>query len=535
MKRDIFIGGAWPYANNSLHIGHLAALLPADIIARYFRGNGDNVIYVSGTDSHGTPITVRAKKENINPKDIATQYHKEFVSNFNDLDFSYDLYSSTMEDFHKIRVQKYFTQILNNGYIYEKEEDQDFCEICDNFLSDREIIGVCPHCGGAAKGDQCDKCLTTLVPKEILDKHCMVCGSSVVVRKNKHLYFELSKFQDMLRELVNNKDNNWRRNAVSEATKYLNMGLIDRAATRQLTWGIDVPVEGYEDKKIYVWIEAVLGYLTAGEQVALTRGINFEEYMMKRSDLNTYLVHGKDNIPFHTIIYPALLNAINKDMQLPQNIISSEYVNMNNEKMSKSTGNLISVNELISKFNKDTIRYYIISNGPEKKDINFSQEDLIQNHNKFLVGVFGNFINRNLSFITKKFNGVITCGNVDEEIQNKTKEVVNTVGKLIEKGELKSAINMVMDYAVLGNKYYDEQKPWIQVKENMESFNNTTYTCVYMMANLANLFAPFMPSTTDKIRKMLNLPGFKWGVTQISGDIQIKESNILFDRIENIK
>jgi methionyl-tRNA synthetase len=533
MSKDIFIGGAWPYANNSLHVGHLAALLPADVIARYYRGNGDNVIYVSGTDSHGTPITIRAKSENVNPADIASYYHKEFSKNFEDLDFSYDLYTSTTTDDHKKKVQDYFKIILDNGYIYEKEEEQDYCDNCHEFLSDREIVGICPHCGGEAKGDQCDKCLLTLTPKEILDKHCKTCGSTTVLRMNKHLYFKLSAFQQIITDLINKNSNKWRKNAVNESRKYLDMGLIDRAATRQLNWGVDVPVAGYEDKKVYVWIEAVLGYLTAGFKVAESRGIDFDKFIQDREELITYFVHGKDNIPFHTIIFPALLNAINVKNQLPSYIISSEYVNMNNEKMSKSKGNLISANELLSKYNKDTIRYYMISNGPEKKDVNFSEEDLVQTHNKFLVGVLGNFINRNLSFINKKFDGKISIGTIDPDIKKATEEVVVSIGNLIEKGELKAALDSAMNYVVLGNKYYDEQKPWVQVKEDINKFNDITYTCVYMIANISNLLAPFMPNATNKIKEMLKLPDFKWEPMIINNDILINNCDILFDRIDD--
>ncbi len=529
--KNIFIGGAWPYANNSLHIGHLAALLPADVIARYYREKGDNVIYVSGTDSHGTPITMRAKKEQVKPEVLADFYHQEFSKNFNDLDFSYDMYSTTTDDFHKEKTKEYFKEIVKNGYIYEKEDNQEFCENCNNFLSDREIIGICPHCGGEAKGDQCDKCLSPLTPNEVIDKKCKECENDTIVKKNKHLYFKLSAFQNKLEEVIKESKGIWRKNATSESKKYLDMGLIDRAATRQLTWGVDVPVEGYEDKKIYVWIEAVLGYLTIGEKVAKDKGLDFDKFI-KDKDVISYYVHGKDNITFHTIIFPALLQAIDKNMQLPKYIISSEYVNMNDEKMSKSKGNLISINELVSKYNKDTIRYYMIANGPEKKDINFSEDDLIQNHNKFLVGVLGNFINRNLSFIEKKFNGVVTNGIIDKNIIDTTSKVYNVVGKLIEKGELREAIDMVMHYAVMGNKYYDDQKPWLQVKENIVDFNNTTYTCVYIMANLSNLLFPFMPSTAIRIKKILNLSKEKWEIENIKGDIKINNLSLLFDKIE---
>ncbi len=531
MNKNIFIGGAWPYANNSLHVGHLAALLPGDAIARYFRQNGDNVIYVSGTDSHGTPITEKAKKEKISPELISQHYHEEFQKNFEDLDFSYDLYTSTMTPYHAKLVQEYLRKIMDNGYIYQKQELQDFCPNCNTFLSDREIIGVCPHCGGKAKGDQCDECSATLNASEVLEKKCSTCQHETIQKPNTHLYFSLSKFQDRIKELNESRKGQWRYNATNETYKFLDMGLIDRAVTRQLPWGIDVPFEGFEDKKIYVWIEAVLGYLTAGQKVAEERNIDFKNFM-KKGNVVSYYSHGKDNIPFHTVIFPALLMAIDNDINLPDYIISSEYVNMNNEKMSKSKGNLISVNNLIKLFPKDSIRYYMLANGPETKDINFSLDDFVQNHNKFLVGVLGNFINRNLSYINKKFEGKIPNGKIDDNIRNLTTETFNKVGSLIEHGKLRQAVETIISYVSAGNKYYDDQKPWVQVTEDIGGFNNTTYTCVYMMANIANLFAPFIPQTCSKIKEKLNLDSkFVWEPVEIGKDITITNNDLLFERL----
>lgn len=534
MKRNIFIGGAWPYANNSLHVGHIAALLPGDIIARYYRLCGDTVIYVSGTDSHGTPITLKARKENIEPKAISEKYHKEFEQNFKDLDFSYDLYTSTMTEYHAKYVKEFLLKIKENGYIYAKNELQDYCPSCENFLSDREIVGQCPHCGGEAKGDQCDKCMASLNAKEVLNKKCSVCGTSTIEMLNNHLYFALSKFQNVIEEFVEANKDKWRANAINETKKFLDMGLLDRAITRQLEWGIDVPFVGYEDKKIYVWIEAVLGYLTAGMQVAEKMNINFEEFLTNKNTL-TYYAHGKDNIPFHTYIFPSLLDAINKQLKKPDYIISCEYVNMNNEKMSKSKGNLISANELISLFPKDTIRYYMISNGPETKDANFSLNEVVQIHNKFLVGVFGNFIHRNLSYINKKFDGKIPNGTVDKEIIELTKETFAKVGELIEQGKLKKALEVAINYVSFGNKYYDDKKPWIQVVEDINAFNDTTYTCVYMMANMSNLFAPFIPDACEKIKQKLNLTHkTEWKMVDIGKDLIVQNNNVLFERLQPI-
>lgn len=532
-KRNIFIGGAWPYANYYLHVGHLAALLPGDILAKYYRGNGDNVIYVSGSDCHGTPITERARKENISPEEIATHYHEEFVKTFNNLGFEYDEYSSTMTEHHKTYVQEQFKRMLDNGYVYEKEELQDYCEKCNAFLSDREIVGKCPHCGGKSTGDQCEICGDSLDSSEVLDKHCKTCGTKTIMKKNKHLYFKLPVFQKELQELIDNNRTKWRKNALGEAQKYIDMGLVDRAATRQLDWGVPVPVPGYEDKRIYVWIEAVLGYLSVGAEVAEKRNINFDEYMSKDNpNTKSYYIHGKDNIPFHTTIYPALILAIKNNYNLPDYIISSAYVNLDNEKMSKSKGNLITANELLEMFDSDTIRFYFSFKGPETNDMNCSLSDIIQTHNKFLVGILGNFVNRNLSFINKKFEGKITEATIDENIIEETKKKYKEVGEYFEKGEIRNAVNQIFEYISLANKYYDSNQPWIQVKEDIDSFNNTTYTCVYMMANIANLIAPILPHASIKIKDMLNLKEYKWEEEIIKGDYQINNLQVLYDRID---
>ena len=531
----IYIGGAWPYANNSLHIGHLAALLPGDVIARYYRLKGDEVIYVSGTDAHGTPITLRAKEENKTPKQIARFYHEEFANNFKALDFSYDLYGVTYDEFHKEKVQEYFLQIKKNGYIYEKEAEQDYCTHCEQFLSDREIIGVCPSCGGLAKGDQCETCLVTFNAGDIKNKKCKHCAQSTTLKENTHLYFALSKFQRQIEALVKQSQDKWRLNAVNETIKYLDEGLIDRAATREISWGVDVPVAGFENKKIYVWIEAVLGYLTAAEKYAFKKGIDFNAFMRDAKDLRTYYVHGKDNIPFHTIIYPSLLMAINNGFKLPDYIISSEYINVLDEKMSKSTGNLVPINDLLTKYNSDTIRYYTIFNGPEKRDINFSFEELETLHNKHLVGGYGNFVNRNLAFLVKKFNGVVPTGTMDQSIDKMIDNTYIEVGRLIEKGDLKAALNILMNFVQSANKYYDDQKPWLQVKESLLDFNNTTFTCINIMANMANLFSPFMPKSSATLKEMLGITEVGWQKVQVKLNLKLSNVDILFERIESTR
>ncbi|WP_069997863.1 methionine--tRNA ligase [Cellulosilyticum sp. I15G10I2] len=532
MIKKIFIGGAWPYANYSLHVGHLAALLPGDILARYFRLNGDIVIYVSGTDSHGTPITERAKRENVEPYEIAKKYHDEFVECFNKLKFTYNLYTATFTDYHKKNVQDMLVQIYNNGYLYSQVDEQDYCETCGKFLADRELGGICPICGNEAKGDQCDACLTSFEAKGLKEKKCLSCSNKTVLKPNKHMVFALSTFQDKIHNLLDKNGENWRLNAINETRKYLEMGLQDRVATRDLLWGIDVPFEGYDDKKIYVWFEAVLGYITTGKCVAEKNNIDFNDFMSDSQELESYYVHGKDNIPFHTVIFPALLSALNTNIQLPKHIISCEYVNMNEEKMSKSKGNLITAKGLIEEFSADTIRFYIIANNPERKDVNFSSEEMISMHNKFLVGGFGNFVNRNISFLKKKFDGIVPKGIINQTVINETVEMYNTIGAKIQKGEFRFVVEEMIKYIQFANRYYDECKPWIQVKESISDFNNTTVTCLYIMANMTNLFAPVIPDGAQQLKNILSISESSWAPINIPDNLVISDCTILYDKIE---
>ncbi len=530
-KKQIFIGGAWPYANYFMHIGHLAALLPGDVIGRYYRKAGADVIYASGSDCHGTPITLKAEKLKENPQTIATYYDDKFRKTFLELGFQYDLYTNTMNSFHHKKVQEFLLKMKENGYLYEKEIDEDFCECCNKFVADREIVGKCPICGAECTGDQCDSCLTALTPDMILDKKCKICGKPTVVKKNKHIYFKLSALQDKVKKYVEENKESWRPTAVNETNKYLEQGLKDRAITRDLTWGIKVPFEGYENKRLYVWIEAVLGYLTAGEQAAENLGIDFNKFIRDEKTVS-YYSHGKDNIVFHTIILPALIMAIDDTMNKPNRIISCEYINVNNEKMSKSKGNLTTVDTLLSNFDSDSIRYYFTFNNPERKDASFSLDDFIATHNKMIVGGYGNFVNRNLAFLVKKFDGVLPKLSLDAEVEEETIRAYNKIGNLIEKGELKTASLEAYFYVQFANKYYDKNTPWILANTDKESFDKITSNCLYMIANIANIFDPFMPKSSGKVRDLLKISEKKWKPINYDSSVKLQEVSILFNRID---
>lgn len=527
MSRNVVIGGAWPYANSSLHLGHLVALLPGDFLARYHRKLGDNVIYVSGSDCHGTPITIRAKKEKKSPKEICEEYHKEFEETFNKMNFSYSLYTKTEDEYHKEKAKEIFKKIYDNGYIVEKEDMQPYCPHCNKFLADRELILTCPNCGNETKGEECD-CGYNPTAEDLKKARCQECGTNVIEKPNNNLYLILTKLQEEIENYYNQNKDNWRKNSQNETLKYLKQGLIDRAVTRDLEWGVDVPVEGYENKKMYVWIEAVLGYITASMKYCEENNLNWEDYW-KNDNTIMYMVHGKDNIIFHSIILPALLIAMKDNMKLPDKIVSCEYLNINDEKISKSKGNGITILDLVKEYNIDSIRYFFLSNGPEKKDSNFSLDEFKQVHNSDLVNKFGNFVNRTL-----KFKGLekVEVNKLDEEIRKIVLETYENVSKSIEKLEFRNAIEEIMKLVEFGNKYYDETKPWVLYKENMDEFKKVIYNCTYIIANLANLFEPVMPEASKKIQKYLDIDTSKWGEIEVKEEIKLDNLEPLFERIK---
>ena len=529
-KRNILIGGAWPYANSSLHLGHIAGLISGDVLARYFRTKGDNVLYVSGSDCHGTTITERAKKEGISPREIAEKYDEEFNRMFDGYQFSYDLYSRTFEDYHKDKVKILFKKLYDNGYIYEKLENQAYCEKCNKFLADREIRLTCPECGEETKGDQCDACLHVPTTEELKAGNCIECGSKIVEKENKVLYLALSKFQKAIEEHTSKVKHEWRINAQNETEKYLKQGLLDRAVTRDLTWGVDIPLEGFEDKKMYVWIEAVMGYITDTMKLCENRtDCTWEDFWKEGHNNKIYMCHGKDNIMFHSIILNALLLGQKENYHLVDTIVSAEYLNFNDQKFSKSKGIGMTALEALDLYESDSLRFHLLANGPEKKDTNFTIEDFENTHNGEILNKFGNLVNRTL-----RFKGLeeIPEGNLDEGIKSEIERTYTEAGELIEKLEFREAIKKVMELVEIGNKFYDEKQPWIAKKENIDEFNNIIYTCSVVIANLANLFAPVMPKKKKKIRDYLKLNEASWNFVLVEKGLKLDNIEPLFTRIE---
>ena len=522
---NILIGISWPFANGDLHIGHVASSLPGDVIARYHRLKGNHVILVSGSDCHGTPIDVKALQEKKTPKEIVDTCHKNFLKDFKDLGFSFDLYNRTDDPYHKNFVKEQFKKYYDYGYLYEKEEEQLYCEHCNLFLADRYVIGVCPKCGASIKGDECEKCGSLLKIDDVKETKCAICGHLTSIKNTKNLYFSLSQFQTNIKELVQTNRNNWRENAVLFTERYLKEGIPDRCASRSLNWGIDIPVNGYESKKIYGWFENVWGYVTASKKYCEQNNLDWEDFWKEDRDNKIYFVHAKDNIPFHTVIFPSLLFGTKENYKLPDKIVSDEYITIEGEKLSKSKGNYISVRDILSRYQADAIRYYFSVNNPEKRDFNFTWNDFINSINGELLGKWGNFINRTLVFINKSFDGKLKNASIDKNIEEKLKMLSDEVGTRIDNGEIKDGIKKIFDFISFANKYFDENQPWILAKTNINECNEILYNCVNIIYNVNTLLKPYLPFSCELVEKYLNNRNLKWEyqrITNVSiaGDIR---------------
>lgn len=513
MSERIYIGVAWPYANNLLHLGHVAgAYLPPDIFARYHRTRGSEVLMVTGSDCHGTPVTIRADAEGKTPAEVAGHFHRKFIENWKALGITFDLYTSTDTDNHREVVQDIFLKLLEKGHLYKDKVQQPYCHSCRRFLPDRYVEGICPSCKTpGARGDQCDACGKPMNPAELDDVRCKLCGSAPEFRETEHFFLRLSAFEKPLLEWIETQADHWRSNVRRFTYQYLKDGLRDRAITRDITWGIPVPLEGYEDKRIYVWFEAVIGYLSASKEWAERRG---EPEAWKRfwqqEDCKSYYFIGKDNIPFHTIIWPAILMGY-EGLNLPYDVPANEFLTVETQKLSKSRNLAIWVDDFLSRYQPDTLRYMLSVNMPDMSDTDFSWREFLRRNNDELVATYGNLVNRVLSMLQKHFEGKVPeYGELDQrsaEVIAKTEATLRTMDEMLHGCRFKEAIKTAMALAAEANRYLDEKSPWKTLKTDKDEAARALYTALTVISGLRTAFYPFLPFSSEKLHGFLGYEG----------------------------
>ena len=538
-KRTL-VTAALPYANGGVHIGHLAGVyVPADIYVRYLRLRGRDVLFICGSDEHGVPITIRAKKEGVTPQDVCDRYHKLIKESFEKFGISFSIYSRTTSDVHAKTATEFFEKLYEKGEFIEQESEQYFDEEAKTFLADRYIKGECPHCGNPdAYGDQCEKCGKDLSPTELINPHSTISGSKPVLRTTKHWYLPLDKAQPWLEKWILADHSDWRSNVVGQCKSWFDMGLKPRAVTRDLDWGIPVPVEGAEGKVMYVWFDAPIGYISNTRELLP----NDWEKWWKSQD--TRLVHfiGKDNIVFHCIVFPAMLKAEGSYI-LPDNVPANEFLNLEDDKISTSRNWAVWLHEYVEEFpgKQDVLRYVLTANAPETKDNNFTWKDFQARNNNELVAVYGNFVNRALVLTQKYFGGKVPpCGELteqDKEIIAEFRDVKTKVEELLEKFRFRDAQKEAMNLARIGNKYLADSEPWKVFKTDPKRVETILNLSLQLVANLAIAFEPFLPFSSEKLRSMINMPDLKWdhlGQTDllVAGH-ELNKPELLFEKIED--
>ncbi len=511
----IFVGVAWPYANGSLHLGHIAgSLLAPDIFARYHRLKGNEVLMVSGSDEHGTPITIEAEKQGKSPQEIVDFYHKEHVECLNKLQIEFDFFSRTTSESHAKVVQEFFLTLLEKGWIYKKKVTALYCKKCARWLPDRYVEGVCPFCKfESARGDQCEKCGRTYDSDELLNPRCKICSSAPEQKETEHFFLKLSALKEQMQKYIESKEEFWKENVYRFTLNWIKE-LKDRAITRDIDWGVRIPLQGYENKRIYVWFEAVIGYLSASKDWSRKTGKEkkWEEFWKDKNVKHFYFI-GKDNIPFHTVIWPAMLLA-HENLNLPYNVPANEYLTLKGEQFSKSRGRAVWLPEFFQSYEPDALRYYLSINMPETKDIDFTWDEFITKNNTELVAALGNFIHRVLSFSQKNFGKIPDVkSDLDELDKEALERIISThkkAGEFIERCEFKNAFREIMALAHYGNYYFDKKAPWKSIKDNPEKCQTSIHIACRMVKSLAVLLYPFMPGSAEKLQTMLNCKISKW-------------------------
>ena len=537
MSKNILVSVAWPYASGSRHLGHIGgAYLPADIFARYHRLIGNNVLMVSGSDAHGTPITVRADEENVEPIDIVEKYHNEFLGYWDKLSISWDNYTTTMTDNHKEVVQDIFLKLLEKEYIYKEKTLQAYDSSEDRFLPDRYVEGTCPKCSyESARGDQCDSCSSTLDPEELINPKSKISGNKAEFKETEHFFLKLSALGEGLLPWLATKQD-WRPHVINWAQSFVEEGLQDRAITRDLDWGIDIPVDDLgEGKKIYVWFEAVIGYLSASiEWASKEEGRNWEDWW-KNKDAESYYFIGKDNVPFHSVIWPAILLGYG-DLNLPTNVPANQYILIKGEKASASRSVGKTLSEYLDEWEPDAIRYTLASVLPEQADSELSESEMVRRNNEELVATWGNLVQRVFKQIENNFDDISEASNeldIDSELLKAGEESFSTVGNYIEKIELKNALQEAMRYVSKVNIYLNETEPWKVINGDKKRASRILYTALSAIDICSNLLYPFMPSTSEKVSTAMEKDSHnKWAKNDIKIGTQVKPIGHLFKKFD---
>jgi len=538
------ITSALPYANGPIHIGHLAGVyVPADIYARYLRMKGEDVLFIGGSDEHGVPITIKAREEGVTPQEIVDRYHKQIKKSFEEFGISFDVYSRTSAPIHHETASEFFLNLYKKGDFIEKTNQQYYDKENQQFLADRYITGVCPHCSyEKAYGDQCENCGTSLSPLELKNPKSALSGNVPVLKETKHWYLPLDQYEEWLNDwIVKGHKDDWKVNVYGQVKAWVDQGLKPRAVTRDLNWGVHVPLEDAEGKVLYVWFDAPIGYISAAKEWSKKTGNDWKPYW---KDEDSKLVHfiGKDNIVFHCIIFPAMLKAEGSYI-LPDNVPANEFLNLENDKISTSRNWAVWLHEYLKDFpeKQDVLRYVLTANAPETKDNDFTWKDFQARNNNELLAIFGNLVNRTLVLTHKYFDGVVPAISQYDDVAKKTLEELKTypdkISNSLDRYRFREALSELMNLARLGNKYLTDMEPWKLIKTDEEKVKTVLNVSLQIVANLAVLSEPFLPFTAKKLQNMLGMTPPKWadaGNAEILKSGQtINKPELLFARIED--
>lgn len=540
------VTAALPYANGGVHIGHLAGVyVPADIYVRYLRLKKEDVIFIGGSDEHGVPITIRARKEGVTPQDVVDRYHSLIKKSFEEFGISFDIYSRTTSEIHQKLASDFFKKLYEDGKLLEQETEQYYDEEAHQFLADRYITGECPHCHyEGAYGDQCEHCGSDLSPMELINPKSAISGSKPVIKKTKNWYLPLNEYQTWLKKWILEGHQEWRPNVYGQCKSWLDLDLQPRAMTRDLDWGIPVPVEGAEGKVLYVWFDAPIGYISNTKELCEKEPERWGSWEKWWKDQDTRLVHfiGKDNIVFHCLIFPTMLKA-HGGYILPDNVPANEFLNLEDDKISTSHNWAVWLHEYLADFSgkQDVLRYVLTANAPETKDNNFTWKDFQERNNSELVAIYGNFVNRALQLTKKYFDGVVPpCGellDVDKQALDEFKDVKNKVEGYLDAFKFREAQKEAMNLARIGNKYMTECEPWKVWKTDPERVKTVLYISLQLVANLAIAFEPFLPFSSEKLRRLIQMDICDWSLLGnhdlLKAGHQLAEPELLFEKIED--